>query len=97
MTRGPGRSPARPASAGPYSGPPAFGGPGPEETPAADWLQSPRGLPLPAGVSLPLDLLERTAAGESRWTHVISIEPATDRGEPIGAERPFFLQPYRDP
>lgn len=82
---------------GPFSGAPGFAGPGPEEYPGNDWLENPLGLPLPAGLSLPLDLLEPSAGGGSRWTHVVSIEPATDRGEPIGAERPFFLQPYRDP
>jgi hypothetical protein len=46
---------------------------------------------------LPLDLRETLPNGSSRWTHVISIEPARDRGEPIGSERPFFIRPYRDP
>jgi hypothetical protein len=36
------------------------------------------------------------AAGQLRWTHVITVEPASDRGEPIGSERPFVLRPYRD-
>jgi hypothetical protein len=28
---------------------------------------------------------------------VITIEPATDRGEPLTTERPFFMRPYTDP
>jgi hypothetical protein len=27
---------------------------------------------------------------------VITIEPASNRGEPIGSERPFFIRPYQD-
>jgi hypothetical protein len=45
---------------------------------------------------LPLNLLEVTPSGASRWTHVITIEPAWKKGEPMTTERPFILRPYRD-
>lgn len=70
---------------------------GEEEFPGDDWISNPLSLPVPGNLRLPLDLTERTAAGESRWTHVITIEPATDRGERLTTERPFPLEPYRDP
>lgn len=33
----------------------------------------------------------------SRWTHVITIEPMFDRGEDFLTDRPFPMQPYRNP
>jgi hypothetical protein len=47
-------------------------------------------------LTLPLNLRETNLAGQQRWTHLITIEPATNRGEPIGSERPFIIRPYRD-
>lgn len=70
---------------------------GEEEFPGDDWISNPLGLALPGGLPLPLDLRETDAAGNGRWTHVITIEPATDRGEKLTTERPFLLRPYRDP
>lgn len=70
---------------------------GEEEFPGDDWISNPLGYPFPAALTLPLNLREQTTGGASRWTHVITIEPATDRGEPIGSEQPFFIRPYHDP
>ncbi|HEX2094453.1 MAG TPA: anti-sigma factor [Longimicrobiaceae bacterium] len=70
---------------------------GEEEFPGDDWISNPLGLAMPGGLPLPLDLRETDAAGNGRWTHVITIEPATDRGERLTTERPSFLRPYRDP
>ena len=82
---------------GPFSGVLDFQTAGEEEFPGDDWISNPLNFPFPAALSLPLDLREKTAGGASRWTHVITIEPARDRGESIGAERPFFMRPYHDP
>jgi hypothetical protein len=82
---------------GPYSGVLDFRTGGEEEFPGDDWISNPLNFPFPSGLTLPLNLREKTASGAHRWTHVITIEPALDRGEPIGSERPFFMRPYRDP
>jgi len=82
---------------GPFSGVVDFRTGGEEEFPGDDWISNPLNLPFPSELTLPLNLREKTASGASRWTHVITIEPALDRGEPIGSERPFFIRPYRDP
>jgi hypothetical protein len=82
---------------GPFSGVLDFRTGGEEEFPGDDWISNPLSFPLPPGITLPLNLREKTASGASRWTHVITIEPALDRGEPIASERPFFLRPYGDP
>lgn len=68
-----------------------------EDFPGDDWISNPLDFPFPSALSLPLNLREKDAAGKLRWTHVISIEPMSDKGEPIGTERPFFLRPYSDP
>jgi hypothetical protein len=82
---------------GPFSGVLDFLTAGEEEFPGDDWIANPLGLPLPPGLALPLDLRERSADGRFRWTHVITIEPSSDVGEPLTRERPFVLQPYSDP
>jgi hypothetical protein len=82
---------------GPFSGVLDFQTAGEEEFPGDDWISNPLNFPFPSQLSLPLDLRETLPNGSSRWTHVITIEPARDRGEPIGSERPFFIRPYRDP
>jgi hypothetical protein len=82
---------------GPFSGVLDFQTAGEEEFPGDDWISNPLDFPFPAELALPLDLREKTPAGASRWTHVITIEPARDRGEPIGSEQPFFIRPYHDP
>jgi hypothetical protein len=81
---------------GPFSGVIEFRSGGVDNFPGNDWIANPFGYSFPAALSLPLDLREKTLDGRGRWTHVITIEPATDRGEPIGSERPFFIRPYRD-
>jgi hypothetical protein len=81
---------------GPYSGVLDFRTDGEEEFPGDDWISNPLGYAFPKELSLPLDLREKTASGALRWTHVITIEPASNRGEPIGGERPFFIRPYQD-
>jgi anti-sigma-K factor RskA len=81
---------------GPFSGVTNFRTESVENFPGDDWISNPLGYPLPAQLTLPLNLREKNVGGQLRWTHVITIEPATDRGEAIGAERPFFVRPYRD-
>lgn len=82
---------------GPFSGVLDFLTAGEEEFPGDDWISNPLSYPWPAGLPLPLDLREKRVDGSLRWTHVITIEPASDRGEPIGSERAFPLLLYRDP
>jgi hypothetical protein len=82
---------------GPFSGVLDFQTVGEEEFPGDDWISNPLSFSWPAELRLPLDLREKTATGAARWTHVITIEPITDRGEPIRAEQPFPLVLYRDP
>jgi hypothetical protein len=81
---------------GPFSGVTNFRTESVENFPGDDWISNPLGYPFPSQLTLPLNLRERNAAGQLRWTHVITVEPASDRGEAIGSERPFFLRPYRD-
>jgi hypothetical protein len=69
---------------------------GEEEFPGDDWISNPLGYQMPGGLPLPLNLREKTAGGASRWTHLITIEPASDRGEPVTTPRPFTIRPYRD-
>ena len=82
---------------GAFSGVTDFRTAGEEEFPGDDWISNPLGFAVPGGLSLPLNLREKTTAGASRWTHLITIEPSSDRGETIGKERPFAIRPYRDP
>ena len=81
---------------GPFSGVADFRY-GEEEFPGDDWIANILGLPFPAGLTLPLNLRETTSGGTARWTHVISIEPAWNKGESMTTERPFVLRPYQDP
>jgi hypothetical protein len=82
---------------GPFSGVADFAKSHVEDFPGDDWISNPLNYPFPPALTLPLNLREKDAAGKLRWTHVISIEPMSDKGEPIGTERPFFLRPYFDP
>jgi hypothetical protein len=81
---------------GPFSGVIDFRTEGVENFPGDDWISNPLGFPFPNQLTLPLNLREKNAAGQLRWTHVITVEPASNRGEPIGAEQPFIIRPYRD-
>jgi hypothetical protein len=81
---------------GPFSGVTDFRDGSVENFPGDDWVSNLLGYPFPAQLTLPLNLREKDANGQLRWTHVISIEPASDLDEAIGSERPFFIQPYRD-
>jgi hypothetical protein len=81
---------------GPFSGVADFRRARLEDFPGDDWISNPLGLPWREELPLPLNLREKNAQGALRWTHVITIEPATDRGEAISTERPFFLRPYVD-
>ena len=82
---------------GPYSGVVDFRTDGEEEFPGDDWISNPLNFPLPNGLTLPLNLRETDGTGAFRWTHVITIEPAWNDTEAIGAERPFLVRPYQDP
>lgn len=68
-----------------------------EDFPGDDWISNPLHLPWRTELALPLNLREKDAQGRMRWSHVITIEPVTDRGEAITTEHPFFLRPYVDP
>jgi hypothetical protein len=81
---------------GAFSGVRDFLTAGEEEFPGDDWISNPLGYPFPAGLTLPLNLREKDGRGVGRWTHVLTIEPASDQGEPISSERPFVIRPYRD-
>jgi hypothetical protein len=81
---------------GPFSGVVNFRTLGEEEFPGDDWISNPLNLPFPKALSLPLNLRETDASGNFRWTHLITIEPAWNKGEAVGSERPFVLQPYQD-
>jgi len=70
---------------------------GEEEFPGDDWISNPLGYQVPGGLTLPLNLREKSATGAGRWTHLITIEPLSDRGEPVTTPRPFTIRPYRDP
>ena len=82
---------------GPFSGVVNYRTLGEEEFPGDDWISNPLNLPFPNALTLPLNLRETDASGNFRWTHVITIEPAWNRGEAVGSERPFFVRPYQDP
>jgi len=82
---------------GAFSGVLDFQTAGEEEYPGDDWISNPLNLPFPSELTLPLNLREATAGGQSRWTHVITIEPAWNKGEPLATEKPFLIRPYRDP
>jgi hypothetical protein len=81
---------------GPFSGIVNFRTESIENFPGDDWISNPLGYPFPAELTLPLNLREKNTSGQLRWTHVITIEPISDRGEPVGSERPSFLRPYSD-
>jgi len=61
-----------------------------------DRIVSPLRSPVPGGLTLPLNLREKTASRASRWTHLLTIEPPSDRGEPPTTPRPFTVRPHRD-
>jgi hypothetical protein len=81
---------------GPFSGVTDYTNSRLEDFPGDDFISNPLHLPFPAQLTLPLNFRERDGTGRLRWTHLVSIEPATDAGEPVGSERPFFLRPYVD-
>ena len=70
---------------------------GEEEFPGDDWISNPLGYQVPGGLTLPLNLREKSSTGTGRWTHLITIEPSSDRGEPVTTPVPFTVRPYRDP
>jgi hypothetical protein len=86
---------------GPYSGDEDFLNGGVEDVPGEEWVTDriahQLGVSLPPGVAVPFDLdAEDPVTGEAEWTHVITIEPAFDEGEPLFQGRPFTLRPYRN-
>jgi len=87
---------------GPFSGDDDFVNGGIEDIPGEEWTTDEvaglLGLSLPPGLSLPFDLdAVSPATGDPVWTHVITIEPASDEGETLLTERPFLLRPYFNP
>lgn len=81
---------------GPFSGVPDFRNSRLEDFPGDDWISNPLGFPFPSELTLPLNFREKNSAGTLRWTHVITVEPISDKGESIGSERPFVIRPYVD-
>jgi hypothetical protein len=81
---------------GPFSGVADFQNSRLEDFPGDDWISNTLGFRFPSELNLPLNLREKDATGKLRWTHVITIEPMSDKGEAIGSEQPFFLRPYVD-
>lgn len=71
--------------------------------PGDDWVMNPYGVDVPADLEVPLDLNGDAEGGvESRWSHVITVEPEWEReeqspeagpGAPLRAE-PFGIRPY---
>lgn len=87
---------------GPYSGDEDYLNAGVEDVPGEEWttdrIAVQIGVSLPSGVSVPFDLdSEDPVTLEAEWTHVITIEPAFDEGEPMFQGHPFVIQPYRNP
>jgi hypothetical protein len=82
---------------GPFSGVTDYRTQRVEDFPGDDWISNPLGLPWSPDLTLPLNLRETDASGRLRWSHVITVEPARDLGEPLTTERPFFIRPYVDP
>lgn len=83
---------------GPFSGVDDYVTAGAEDYPGDDWVANPFGFPVPGDLPLPVDFRERDAAGQFRWWHLITVEPAWNltQAEPVSSERPFLLRPYRD-
>jgi hypothetical protein len=86
----------------PYSGDEDYLNAGVEDVPGEEWttddVATQIGVSLPAGVRVPFDLdAEDPVTLEAEWTHVITIEPAFDEGEPMFQGNPFIIQPYRNP
>lgn len=78
------------------------------DTPGGDFVGNPHGYPAPCGMDLPIDLNgDKNSGVESRWTHVITIEPAQHEEDETGSSpddienplerEPFFVRPYRNP
>jgi len=87
---------------GPYSGDQDYLNAGVEDVPGEEWTTDrvavQLGISLPAGVTVPFDLdAEDPVTWEAEWSHVITIEPAFDEGEPMFQGSPFILRPYRNP
>jgi len=71
--------------------------------PGDDWVENPLDLPVPCGLEIPFDLNGNASQGiPSRWTHVITIEPMSDKtaenpeldvAAPLWA-KPFIIRPY---
>ena len=82
---------------GPYSGDADYVNGGIEDVPGDEWTSDPFDLPTPCGLPLPLALDSVAPDGRPLWYHAITIEPAFQESEPLTAERPFILRPYRNP
>ncbi len=84
-----------------FSGDADFRNGGVEDVPGDEWtttrVASQLGVALPPGLSVPLALDSVDAAGKAVWYHAITIEPIADEDEPLMTDRPFLLQPYRNP
>ncbi len=73
--------------------------------PGDDWVENPYDLPVPCGLEVPFDMNGKPELGiDSPWTHVITIEPASDEltespevdpAAPLRA-KPFLIQPYKN-
>jgi hypothetical protein len=87
---------------GPFSGDADYLNAGVEDVPGEEWnttrVAAQLGLTLPGGLTPPLELdAVDPATGEAVWTHVITIEPSFDEGEPLLTGTPFMVRPYGNP
>ena len=87
---------------GPFSGDEDYLNAGVEDVPGEEWttdvVAAQLGIDLPEPLVPPLDLDHADpVSGRPTWTHVITVEPAFDEGEPLLSGRSFVLRPYRNP
>lgn len=86
---------------GPFSGDEDYLNAGVEDVPGdeytTDEIAEQLGFQLPGDLEAPLFLnAVDPASGRAVWTHVITVEPAFEEGEPLYANQPFVIRPYRN-
>lgn len=83
-------------AAGPLSGAPGDLMAGPL-VPGGDFVMA-NGETVPGSIALPFDFNgDDIVSGDSKWMHVISIEPSFDEGEASLDAVPFQLKPFGNP
>jgi len=86
---------------GPFSGDEDYLNAGVEDVPGdeftTDEVAEQLGFQLPGDLELPLLLNAMDeSTGRAVWTHVITVEPAFEEDEPLYANQPFLIRPYRN-